>query len=109
MSYLDKSFNIVIEDAQYFEFDLDYILAASTLSDQVTVTLSHATHHHIKKNKMHAKQFLGLPEFGVKIMVVETDKLPPSHIYHIKDPGLINYDELVDLAEQLNGGNNDAR
>lgn len=107
MSSLDNHFYIVLDDPQHFEFDRDYILAASTLIDNLAVYLSPAYKETLQKHTIYSKQFLGLSEFGVQIIV--TDKLPLSPVIHIHNPDLINYDELVDLSVNFNGGKNDAR
>ena len=107
MSYLDNSFYIVLDDPQQFEFDRDYILAASALIDNLPVYLTPAYKEILQKHTIYSKQFLGLSEFGIQIIV--TDILPPSPVMHIHHPDLINYDELVDLAVNFNGGKNDAR
>ena len=107
MSYLAHKFYIVLEDFNNFEYDLDYILAASTLVDPLPVYLTPIYQELILKHKIYSKQFSGLHEFGVEIILV--DELPPSPVIHVNNnPNLINYDELVDLVVKFNGGKHDA-
>jgi len=107
MSYSAHKFYIVLEEINKFKYDLDYILAASTLIDSLPVYLTPIYQDAILKHKIYSKQFLGLSEFGVEIIL--TDKLPPSPVMHVNNnPNLINYDELVDLVVNFNGGKHDA-
>lgn len=95
MSSSAKSFYIVLESSTYFEFDRDYILAATTLIDPVTVYLTPETHQAILNNPLYAKQFAGLNACDVNFII--TTSLPPSPVQTFLNPSLINYDELVDF------------
>lgn len=107
MSYSDNHFYIVLDDPQKFEFDRDYMLAASALIDNLKVYLTPSYKNVLSQHEIYSKQFLGLNEFGIQLIV--TDTLPPSSVIQSDHPHLINYDELVDLAVNFNGGKNDAR
>ncbi len=101
MSSSAKNFYVVLENPTYFEFDRDYILAATTLIDQVDIYLTSEYQKTILNNMVYAKQWAGLKEFGVNIIITET--LPPSPNHYIKNPALINFDELVDSIVNLKG------
>lgn len=103
MSSSAKKFYIVLEDPKRFEFDRDYILAASTLVDNVEVFMTPECHNEILKNSLYAKQLKGLKEYDVNLIVTPT--LPASPVQTIPNPALINFDELVDFIVNLNGEN----
>jgi len=104
MSSSDKKFYIVLDDPTLFEFDRDYILAASTLVDNLDVFMTPYCHDEILKNPLYAKQLSGLKEFDVNLIVTSTPPISPVQI--ITKPALINFDELVDFIVNLNGENN---
>lgn len=99
MLSLDKKLSVFLYEPKRFEFDLDFILAASTIYDDLTVYITKNTHADISQHPIHAKQFLGLAEFGVHTVISETPP-PPVLELSFSDPNLINYDELVDLVVQ---------
>jgi hypothetical protein len=116
MLSLDKKLTVVLYNPERFEFDLDFILAASVIHDDITVLLTKNTKNYIDHHKVYAKQFSGLSEFGVNTIIGEgplpspvlhlvqnPDAFPSNfskqpHMMNISNPNLINYDELVDLV-----------
>jgi hypothetical protein len=100
MLSLDKKLSVFLYEPKRFEYDLDFILAASTIYDDLTVTLTQNMKNYINAHKIYSKQFSALPEFGVHTVLSEK---PPSPVLDITiaDPNLINYDELVDLVEEF--------
>ena len=104
MSSSGKKFYIVLNDPKRFEFDRDYILAASTLIDSLNVYLTPACQKILLEDPIYAKQLNGLKEFDVNLVVTSTP--PASPVQTITNPALINFDELVDLIVNLNGEKN---